>query len=159
MEQGNIEVIQLQQEITVVGLNLQNSGLPISFDSLGILWERFGKEGKDIIKNRKEDGAEFGISMNKKPDYLVGVEVTNAELLEGQACYVIPKGTYVKAMICAKDHETLVGEKLQVMMKKAVNWAKKNTSDFKNEYVIEGYPGTIDKDGNLEMFLLIPVKQ
>ena len=47
------EVVVIEKDTMVVGLNLQSSGLPISFDSLGEMWDRLTGDVIDRIHNKE----------------------------------------------------------------------------------------------------------
>ena len=75
-EKCNIEVITIETEIIVYGLNLQSSGLPINFNSLGIMWDNYTEDIKNSTPNRRDKEIEYAVCLNKVPDYIVGVEIT-----------------------------------------------------------------------------------
>lgn len=57
-EESKIERISLSDRITVVGINLQSSGLPITFESLGKMWGVYREEIKQRTPNRLENHVE-----------------------------------------------------------------------------------------------------
>lgn len=72
VEKENTEIVVLTNSITIVGLSLKRSGLPISFDSMGALWNRYGDNwrGKEI--NAVSSLTEYGVCLNRVPDYITG---------------------------------------------------------------------------------------
>lgn len=156
-EKNTIEVIEIKHEINIVGPNLQKSGLPINFNSLGVMWENFTNEMKKSIKNRCDIKCEYAVALNKVPDYIVGVDVTKIEDIGEFASYTIPTGKYIKASFNAKNHDLLVDKKLMDMQKKAKKWAKDNKVNLNKEFTIEVYPQATIEQEYPEMYILIPV--
>lgn len=159
IEDRKIEIINLAKSISVAGINLQSSGLPITFDSLGKMWGLYTEEIKSNTPNRLENGIEYGICLNKVPDYIVGIEVSQIEDLNQEYFkYVISAGSYIKASFNAKDHETLVGTNLMKMQKEAKKWAKENKVKCNPEYTVEVYPKITSDQDYFWMYILIPIK-
>lgn len=157
-EESNITIVEITEEIPVVGLNLQGSGLPITFQSLGMMWERYTKEQKENTPNKAPKQVEYGICLNKVPDYIVGVEVTFvSEELKGYYSYTIPAGTYVKAWFSAQDHDTLVGDLFTKMQKRAFLWIKEQKLKCNRTYTVEVYPLDTKEEDGCEMYFLIPI--
>lgn len=156
----NTEIINLEEEIKVVGLSLQKSELPISFDSLGKMWEIYGNEyrGKDRIKNAVFPVTEYAIALNRVPDYITGCGVSEIENMD-EACssFIIPKGKYIRDTFNAESFEKLVDEVLVNRNVKA--WAKENKVKIDRLFTVEVYPwGEFDKN-NFEMYTLTPLKE
>lgn len=158
IEKSEIEVIHVEREIFVIGINLQNSGLPITFESLGKMWEKYTEELKEKTPNRTKKQVKYGICLNKVPDYIVGLEVTEiAEPLTDYKSYTIRKGDYVKASFNAENHDILVDHKLMAMEKEAKKWAKTNKIKIDPMFTVEVYPKeTIDQEYP-EMYVMLPV--
>jgi predicted transcriptional regulator YdeE len=158
VEESKIEIISLSDAIMVVGLNLQKSGLPISFDSLGKMWGIYTEEIKRKTPNRVEKHTEYGICLNKVPDYIVGIEVSRiSDVLQDYVSYTIPAGDYIKASFNAENHDTLVDKKLMKMQKEAKKWAKNNKIKFNGDYTVEVYPIDTMKQEYPWMYILIPI--
>lgn len=156
IEKSNTEIIIINEAINVVGLSLQKSGLPISFDSLGKLWEVYGEKYRYKVKNASTPITEYAIALNKIPDYITGCAVTEiGEIKEGWTSYVISKGKYIKDTFNAETFEQLVGEKIG--KRNVKSWAKKNGIKINNEFTIEVYPIEAVKNQCVEMYTLTPV--
>jgi predicted transcriptional regulator YdeE len=158
VEESKIEIISLPDSIIAVGLNLQKSGLPISFDSLGKMWELYTEEIKRKTPNRLKNNTEYGICLNKVPDYIVGIEVSQIpDVLQDYISYTIPAGDYVKVYFNAENHDTLVDKKLMKMQKEAKKWAKNNKIKCNADYTVEVYPTDAMKQEYPSMHILIPI--
>lgn len=152
------EVIIVEKEIMVVGLSLQKSGLPISFDSLGKLWERYADENyRYNMDNQKIPIMEYGIALNTIPDYLTGCEVTKVDNLnEKLSLFIIPVGNYIKDTFNAETFYQLTNE---AMSKRNVGkWAKENNIKIDNKFMVEVYPINAVENRNVEMYTLTPIK-
>lgn len=160
VEESSTEVVFVEEEIKVLGLSLQKSGLPISFDSLGKLWEKYGEEYRGKILDASNPVTEIAICLNKVPDYISGCAV-NAFSTEDKnlVFYIIPKGKYIKDSFNAESFEKLTNEALGKRKVKA--WAKKNNVKINSEFSIEVYCSNfanIPQDNNWKMYTLTPVK-
>lgn len=160
VDNSNIKVVQQTEDIQVVGLNLQGSGLPITFESLGKMWDLYTDERKEKTPNCSEKQVEYGICLNKVPDYIVGMEVTKApENMQEYVHYRIPAGEYIKVTFNAENHDALVGDKLMKKQKEAEKWAKSNHIKRDRNFTVEVYPKETMKQEYPEMFLLIPISK
>lgn len=139
-EMNKTEVIHVK-ETKIVGLNLKNSGLPMSFESLGKMWERYTQDVKDNTPNLSAQKTEYSISLNMVPDYIVGMEVTKIEdLTEPYFSYIIPEGDYVSTTFNAETHEALVGGSMIMnAMQETTAYAKKNKLNINSEFSLEVY--------------------
>ena len=93
------EIIEVLEDIIIVGTSLQKSGLPITFNSLGKMWERFGNSyrGQDKIANALNPKLEYAVLLNKVPDYITGLAVTKVgDMADECSSVIIPKGKYIK---------------------------------------------------------------
>lgn len=158
VEKSKIEIISLSHEIIVVGLNLQKSGLPITFESLGKMWGLYTEEIIRETPNKLDNTTQYGICLNKVPDYIVGIEVSQiSEDLQDYASYTIPAGDYIKASFNAENYNTLVDKKLMKMQKEAKKWAKNNKIKCNANYTVEVYPKDTMKQEYPSMYILIPI--
>ncbi len=124
-ERCNIEAITIEEDIIVYGLNLQSSRLPIQFDSLGVMWDKYTEDMKNNTRNRADKEIEYAICLNKEPDYIVGVEITELQKEEaGFKRFTIPVGYYVKVEFNGENHQDMVANKLMARQKEAKKWAK-----------------------------------
>lgn len=156
VEKSNTEVITIDEEIKIVGISLQKSGLPISFDSLGKLWDIYGKNYWHKVKNAPI--VEYAVCLNKVPDYISGCAVTEiGDLEDGWMSFVIPKGKYIKDTFNAETFEKLTTEALQ--KRNIKKWAKENNIKIHNEFTVEVYPIKTVKGKNVEMYELFPIKE
>ncbi|HCL01502.1 MAG TPA: AraC family transcriptional regulator [Lachnoclostridium phytofermentans] len=157
-EKCNIEVITVGENIIVYGLNLQSSGLPINFDSLGVMWDKYTEDMKNNTPNRADKEIEYAVCLNKVPDYIVGVETTEIQEEEaGFKSFTIPAGKYVKVEFNGENHQDLVDGKLMTRQKEAKKWAKDEKIKLSNEFTLEVYPKqTIDLE-HPEMYCLFPI--
>lgn len=154
IEKSETEVVVLEQDIKVVGLNLQQSGLPITFDSLGIMWERFSDDVKDAIKHKDARMIEYGISLNKVPDYIVGCGVNSFEDNDDQFYqHTIPAGSYIKDLFNAETFELLVTE--GISKRNVKKYAKENKLKIDPTFMLEVYPD--NKRSHPEMYTLTPI--
>ena len=85
------EIVDITEDIIVVGVSLQKSGLPITFDSLGKIWELFGNSyrGQNKIANAINPKQEYAVLLNKVPDYIAGHAVSNANEVPNDCSSVI----------------------------------------------------------------------
>lgn len=158
VEENKIETITLSAEIIVTGLNLQKSGLPINFESLGKMWKLYTEEIIRKTPNQLNTHTEYGICLNKIPDYLVGIEVSRiSENLQDYVSYTIPAGEYIKVSFNAENHNTLVDKKLMKMQKEAKKWAKNNKIKCNGDYTVEVYPKDTINQEYPSMYILIPI--
>lgn len=156
IEKSNTEVITIDKEIKVVGLSLQKSSLPISFDSLGKLWSEYGKNYRGKVKNAIEPIVEYAVCLNKVPDYITGCVVTEIEdMEEGWTSYTIQQGKYIKDTFNAETFHQLTTEAMEKRNVKA--WAKANNIKISTEYSIEVYPIEAVENRNVEMYTLTPI--
>lgn len=146
------EIFTLDHDITVTGISLQKSGLPISFDSLGKLWVMYGE------KYRTSPVTEYSVSLNTVPDYIAGcAEEFKGELPEEFVVQTIPKGKYIKDTFSADSFEELTGSAL--MKRNVAGWAKKNGVKINRLFSSEVYPWAEFAKGNFEMYALTPIKE
>lgn len=159
IEKSKIEVVILDEAIKIMGLNLQNSGLPINFDSLGKMWGRYTDNVKNTTPNRLDREVEYGISLNKVPDYIVGIEVSdNEDQLEGFKSYTIPAGNYVKVVFNGENHSDLVGSKLMAQLNATKKWAKSEKIKLDGTFTVEVYPKETVEMEYPEMYCLFPIE-
>lgn len=157
-EMCNIAVITVEEDIIVYGLNLQSSGLPINFNSLGLMWDKYTEDMKNNTLSRADKDIEYAVCLNKVPDYIVGVEIT--EILEektGFKSFTIPAGKYVKVEFNGENHQDLVGTKLMARQKEAKKWAKNEKIKLNNEFTVEVYPKETVELEHPEMYCLFPI--
>lgn len=139
VEKENTEIVVLTNSITIVGLSLKRSGLPISFDSMGALWNRYGDNwrGKEI--NAVSSLTEYGVCLNRVPDYITGWAISETvEIGEEFGTFTIPEGKYIKDTFNAETFEKLVTDAFERRKVKA--WAKKNKVRINPLFTIEVYP-------------------
>lgn len=157
-EKCNIEVITVEEDIIVYGLNLQSSGLPISFNSLGVMWDRYTEDMKNGTKNRADDEIEYAVCLNKVPDYIVGVKITEIQEAEtGFMSFTIPAGKYVKVAFNGENHQDMVDTKLMKRQKEAKIWAKNEKVKLNTEFTVEVYPKQTVEPAYPEMYCLFPI--
>lgn len=157
-EKCNMEVITIEKDIMVYGLNLQSSGLPINFNSLGVMWDKYTEDIKNSTPNRADKEIDYGICLNKVPDYIVGVEITEAqEEKPGFKSFTIPKGKYVKVEFNGENHQDMVDAKLMKRQKDAKKWAKNEKIKLDNKFTVEVYPKQTVELEYPEMYCLFPI--
>lgn len=150
------EIITVEEAILIQGLSLQKSGLPISFDSLGVLWERYGENHRYTMKNTIDPIVEYAVLLNKEPDYITGCAVTRrGEVGEEWRSYVIPAGKYIKDCFSGDSFQQLTSE--EMMKRNVKNWAKKNKVNINNEYSLEVYPIEAVENKTVQMYTLTPI--
>ena len=159
---SEVELISLTHDIKVVGINLQNSGLPISFESIGKMWDKkeiYTEEIQNNTKNTKRPIIEYGIGINTTHDYLVGREVTEiAEQDKRYFTYTIPPGKYIKTMFNAESFEQMVEARLYEHYEVSKKWAEENDFTIDETFSAEVYPHETTMLQYPEMYLLFPVK-
>lgn len=152
-QNSNTEIIEIKKERKIVGLNLQRSGFPITFDGLGQLWGFYNDDHKMRTKNKKSPRVEYGICLNRVPDYIVGCEVEEFEdVSEEFYTYVLPCGKYIKDSFNADTFENLLNEMGKRKVKK---WAKENNIKIDGIITVEVYLKETDYP---EMYVLYPIK-
>ena len=157
-EKCSIEVIIIEKEIIVYGLNLQSSGLPISFDSLGLMWDKYTEDIKNNTPHRVDIETEYAVCLNKVPDYIVGVEINEIQESEsGFLSFTIPTGKYVKVEFNGENHQDMVDTKLMERQKEAKKWAKNEKLKLNNEFTVEVYPKQSVDMEYPEMYCLFPI--
>jgi predicted transcriptional regulator YdeE len=155
--ESKTEIIEITEEIKVVGLSLQKSGLPISFNSLGELWGIYSNENRYNIPNHTVPIVEYGICLNKIPDYITGCAVSEiGQLSDTFISFIIPKGKYIKDAFAAQTFEELTTKTMETRNVK--KWAKENNIKINNEFNIEVYPIEAIENICVEMYTLTPIK-
>lgn len=154
--------ITLDREIYITGLNLQASGLPITFDSLPKMWDKkavFTEEIRDGIQNTVYPVVEYAVSLNRVPDYIVGREVASAGS-QGKPYYhhTVPAGEYVKVAFHGDTFVDMVENRIEPAMKAGKAWAKQNHLKLDNAFSLEVYPHETTMTDFPEMYLLFPIK-
>jgi len=99
-KETGIEFVAIDREIKVVGLSFQKSGLPPSYENLGVLWDRYIEKYRYRVKNAAVPAVEYGACVcDRSPhEYIAGCAVTEiGEVEDGWASFVIQPGRYVKA--------------------------------------------------------------
>lgn len=156
IEKDSTEIIMVDEEICVVGMSLQKSGLPISFESLGKLWEIYGEKYRGKVKKAVNPVVEYAICFNKIPDYLTGCSVSEIDQVNEECIsFAIPKGRYIKDLFHADTFQQLTNEAMAKRNVKA--WANKNKIKINKEFTIEVYPE--HKNGLFEMYTLTPIAE
>lgn len=158
-EKEHTEIIELTEDIVIVGVSLQKSGLPITFASLGKMWKIWGDSyrGQNKIANAVNAKLEYAVLLNKVPDYIAGHAVSSAdEIAEDCSSVILSKGKYIKDTFNAESFEELANEVLPKRKVKA--WAKKNKVKVDGQFSVEVYPWEEFEQGNFEMYTLTPVK-
>ncbi len=157
-EKCNIRVITVEEAIIVYGLNLQSSGLPINFNSLGMMWDKYTEDIKNSTPNRADKEIEYAVCLNKVPDYIVGVEITGIQEEKiGFKSFTIPAGKYVKVEFNGENHQDMVDTKLMARQKEAKKWANNEKLKLNNEFTVEVYPKQTVELEYPEMYCLFPI--
>lgn len=157
-EKCNVMVITVEEAIIVYGLNLQSSGLPINFNSLGMMWDKYTEDMKNSTPNRADKEIEYAVCLNKVPDYIVGVEITGIqEEKTGFKSFTIPAGKYVKVEFNGENHQDMVDTKLMARQKEAKKWAKNAKLKLNNKFTVEVYPKQMVELEYPEMYCLFPI--
>ena len=159
IKKSSTEIITIKNEIKIVGLSLQKSGLPISYESLGALWGNYSVEYRNSIANLKTP-VDFNYAIcwweNNTHDYIVGNEVSEFESLDDKSSsYVIPTGKYIKDFWNAETFDLLVTEEMG--KRNVADWAKQNNIEILDGFSIEVYPQKNEQPEN-EMYTLTPIK-
>ena len=159
---SEVQFITLDHEIKVVGINLQKSGMPISMESIGKMWDKkevYKEEIQNNTKNTKRPIIEYGICLNTVPDYVVGREVTEfGEQDERYFTFAIPPGKYIKTVFNAESFERMISKLSGEYHEISKNWAKENGFIIDETFNAEVYPHETTMIQYPEMYLLFPVK-
>ena len=157
-----IDIIDIYEEIKIVGLNLLNSGMAMSNESINKMWDKenfFTKDKRDKIRHIKKPIIEYGISLNKTGDFIVGKEVEYIGIQEkGFKDFTIPIGRYIEVVFNGMDKEKLMKKDLKDNYIKTPIWAKDRNIFINNDFVIEVYPRDKMDLKYPEMKLLFPLK-
>jgi len=160
---SEVQLIVLTHDVYVVGINLQNSGLPISYESLGKMWDKkaiYTEAIQNNTKNTKRPVTEYGISMNAVHDYIVGREVTHfSEQDERYVTFTIPAGKYIKTLFNAELFEQMVEARLYDHYAIGKQWAKENGFILDETFSVEVYPHETTMLQYPEMYLMFPIKE
>lgn len=153
-----IEIIELEEDIRIVGLSLQKSGLPVTFASLGKLWKRYADECR--TQGRGENpgpSTEYAVLLNRVPDYITGAAADQIEYDDAtMADFVIPHGKYVKDWFQAERFEVLTAQMLPARDVKG--WAQRNGVALDGTFSVEVYPPKRADQPLFDMYTLTPVK-
>ena len=157
--EGETQIVELAEDIRIVGLSLQKSGLPVTFESLGKLWKRYADAYR--VKGRGAHpspcGTEYAVALNRIPDYITGAaagEIAYDEAVMAET--VIPRGTYVKDAFAAESFEQLTAQVLPRRDVKA--WARAHGVTLEEAFCVEVYPPRRAGQDWFEMYTLTPVK-
>ena len=151
------EIVTLGEDVKVVGLSLRQSGLPLAFDSMGPLWERYGETCRGRMENAASPAVEYGVCLNTVPDYVTGCAVTAyGNIGEGFLACAVPAGRYIKDTFGAETFEGMVGGAL--MKRDVPAWAKAHGIEIDGSLLVEVYPTHAYREGCYEMYTLTPIK-
>ncbi len=151
------EIIELDEEIKVVGLSLQKSGLPVTFGSMGKLWERYGETCRGKTENAAAPAVEYGVCLNTVPDYITGCAVTEfGAVKDGCLAYTLPRGRYIRDTFGAATFEALVGD--AIMKRDVAAWAKAHGVQIDGRFMAEVYPVARYREDCYEMYTLTPIR-
>jgi len=143
------EIIDIDQEIKVVGLSFQKSGLPQNYEAIGTLWEIYVEKYLYSVKNAVCPIVEYGICVcDKIPhDYIAGCAVTEiGSLDEGWRSFIIPSGRYVK--IAVKSD-------MELYQADITAWTKANGYKTIDTFCMDVRP----IEGNVDMYNLWPISE
>lgn len=160
-KKSQTEIIILDHAIHIVGLNLQKSGLPLNSDSIGEMWNIWGKssdERRPKINNLISPIVEYGICLNNVPDYAVGSAVSEfSGIDDGLFTYTIPAGRYIKDTFNAEDFQKLIGEEMS--SRNVKKWARENHLKINGDLTVEVYSmETCENVEFPEIYTLTPIK-
>ena len=160
---SEVQLITLTHDIHVVGINLQNSGLPLSFESLAKMWDKkavYTEAIQNNTKNTKRPVTEYGIGVNTVHDYIVGREVTHfGEQDKRYVTFTIPAGKYIKTVFSAQSFEQMVEKRLFEHYDISKQWAKENGYIIDDTFSAEVYPHEMTMLQYPEMVLMFPIKE
>ncbi len=154
----NMQIITLESPIHCAGLSLKNSGLPMAFESLGLLWDRFHKEVLPGLEHQVQPPVEVAVCTVS--DYLVGSQTAEGRAFSELTEFAIPPGPYLKAEFSANDFSQLVDQVLPNLWPKVEAWAKERGVVFDNGGLcsVEVYPQETVTQPRPSMYCLYPVK-
>lgn len=112
VEKNCTEIINIENEIKVVGLSLERFGFPKQVEKLGDMWGVYEKLYREKVANVQFPIVNYGFWYSKPDgdyDYLVGSAVTDVENIDDELIsYTIPSGKYIKVSFNAKNFSDLV---------------------------------------------------
>ncbi len=163
VKKSETSIIKIDEEIKIVGLNLQGSGMPITFESLVKMWDRdvYTESHREKTKHVTCPVIEYGVCVNSVPDYVVGRGVSSFEGNPKDLYqYVLPAGWYIKQLFNAEDFDKLVNVELTSgnQTECARKWAQKNSIKILDTISVEVYPMDAKAMENPEMYLLFPIQ-
>ena len=153
---AQIERFVLDAPIHMTGLSLAESDLPPSFESLGLLWDRFHTQLRDSLPGAVEPAVEVGVSISEK-DYIVGGQTVSPGQGSGLIGFTIPAGEYIKASFSANDFGELVDDKLQTIWEDISAWAQEQGLVL-GDLGIEIYPQETVSLPRPSMYCLYPIQ-
>lgn len=160
MSQNNLQIQQvaLESPIHFAGLSLKASDLPGSFESLGLLWDRFHKEVLPGLQNQVQPPVE--VAACTAGDYIVGSQMDNGAEVPGLTEYTVATGTYIKASFSAENFSQLVDDALPHLWPQVEAWAKERGIAFDNSrlFSVEVYPQDTVTLLQPSMYCLYPIQ-
>lgn len=155
---GKTEVISIDHEVKIFGLSLRKSSLPLSFKSLGKLWNIYAADDRYNVTNQITPITEYGIALNKIPDYLTGCAVSDMPDEDDKfSSFVLPRGKYIKDTFSAGSFHELTTTAMQ--SRNVKKWAKDNKLTINDEFTVEVYPANAIEGEVIEMYTLTPIKE
>lgn len=153
----NIEIINIAEEIKVIGLSFKKLGLSYeAANTLEKMWDIYGEKYRYKVKNTIKPLVDYGINIflpESKDEYIAGCAVRDInDLDEDWVSFVIPQGEYMK-MSCHNMNN--MGELFEV---DSGNWAKKNGVKINGDFMIEMYPDGAFEGKDAEISILYPIQ-
>lgn len=152
------QIVTLKTPVRYAGLSLRASDLPNSFESLGLLWDRFHKQVLPGLQSQVQPPVEAAACV--EGDYLVGGQITGEPGLSELTEFIAPAGTYLKVVFSAKDFSQLVDEVLPNLWPQVKDWAKEQDIAFDNGrlFALEVYPQATVSLPRPSMYCLYPIQ-
>lgn len=161
----SIREIFLDREINIVGLNLRNSGLPLSFDGLQKMWDKkniFTQELRDRIPATVYPVVEYGVCLCLSPnyDYIAGRSVSHfsPEIPNNCCRHTLPAGRYIKVDFRDHSFDSMLSH-LTEAFKAGQEWAGQQRIPLRQDFYVEVYPHESTMLAPHEMYLLLPIKK
>jgi len=153
----NVEIINIDEEIKVIGLSFKKLGFSYEeANTLEKMWDIYGEKYRYKVKNAIKPLVDYGINIflpESKDEYIAGCAVREInDLDEDWDSFVIPQGKYMK-MSCHNMNN--ISELFGV---DSGSLAEKNGVKINSNFMIEIYPDGAFEGKDAEISILYPIQ-
>jgi len=153
MDMISIEVVDLKEEINVVGLSYIKLGLPGTLESLEQMWNIYNEKYRGRVENAAASAIDYGVSaciLTNRHEYIAGCAVTEIGVLANDwASFTVPPGKYIK--FGPGDIKSVWDNHGNIK-----TWAKSNGVALNGDFEVEVYPDGVN---GAEMYILQPIAE